>query len=231
MKYPLIILAFLTSCSLITEEVEVEKLVRDTVTVERFVDRYFQGIDTVEVIVQNQRVDTVTLTDTDTLIVEKIVFDTVYVVDSVFVIQYVDRVEHIHHYWDTLYIPLGWSTTSVGPYLGSVEEFYNLAYEYRWEFPGGDILVEQWTAAEFPPASRSSYSTQYFDQFILKIKEDLTPDEAYSAILRELAHWQLGKPYTKEPGQILNPDFPWTELKLSDSMEKKKPYLDILFKH
>lgn len=227
----IILLPFLAifGCNLFTEEIEVEKIIRDTVTVEKYIDRYFSGIDTVEIISEVLRVDTVTITNTDTVFITTVVYDTIYVIDSVFVVEYVDRIERIHVYHDTLYIPLGWSTTHIGPHEASVSEFYTLAVQYGWDFYGGDILIEPWLASEFPPASRSSYSTQYFDQFILKLIDRITPDEAYSAIMRELAHWQLNKPYSYNTNDIMSPDFDWTRLKLSDSDAKKKPFLDRLF--
>lgn len=253
-KLPLfLILAIFSfgSCELITEEIEIEKLIRDTIKIPEIDTIYIPG-DSVPVIIERIRIDSIpypvflydtvfvprveTRTETDTVylpgdtvyvdrIVNTIVYDTiintVYAYDTVHVVQ--------HHYADTMYIPLGWSTTSIGEYEGAVSEFYTKAAEYGWEPWGGDILIQPWTYDEAPPASRSSYSFFYFDQFILKIKDTLTPDEAYTPIFRELARWQLGKKYTNEPDDIMNPDFDWKRLKLSDSDAKKKPFLDRLF--
>lgn len=145
----------------------------------------------------------------------------VYVYDSVHVVQ--------HHYTDIMYIPLGWSTTAYREYQESAEEFYRRTVEYAWDVPGGDVLIEYWIHEEAPPASRSSYSFMYFDQLVIKIKDTLTPDQAYSAVMRELGRWQLGKKYTQDPDDFMNPDFEWDRCKLSSSEQVKKPFLDKLF--
>lgn len=251
------ILLFALGCDLITEEIEIERLIRDTIKIPEIDTVYIPGdsvpvfIDRIRIdsiaypvfvndtifvptIVRTVQVDTVylpgeTITDIDTVFIERIVETTVY--DTIINTVYVRDTIHVvqHHYADTMYIPLGWSTTSIGEYEGAVSEFYTKAAEYGWEPWGGDILIQPWTHDEAPPASRSSYSFFYFDQFILKIKDTLTPDEAFTPIFRELARWQLGKKYTNEPDDIMNPDFDWKRLKLSDSDAKKRPYLDRLF--
>lgn len=212
---------------------EVEKIIyKDTVKTV-FVDRLridsvaypVFGNDTVYVAKTIHSVDTVYLpSDTVYISTVETVYDTIinikYLYDTIHVVQ--------HHYHDTLYIPLGWSSTSIGEYQAIVEEFYTQAHAHGWQTPGGDMLIQPWMYDEAPPENRSSYSFWYFDQFILKIKDTLTPDEAYTAIFRELARWQLGKKYTQD-GTIMDPEFDPTVLVLSDSDAKKKPYLDKLF--
>lgn len=237
MKYSLLILVlFAFGCTETVVE-EVEKLIyRDsikTVFVDRIkIDSVSYPVfinDTLYVPKTISSIEYDTIIDVDTVYLEKVVEKIVY--DTIIEVQWLYDTIHVvqHHYHDTLYIPIGWSTTSVGEYQATVEEFYTEAFNRNLEFSGGDILIEAWRYDEAPPDTRSTYSFWYFDQFILKVRDDITADEAYSGIMRELARWQLGKKYTKEPNDLMNPDFQWTKLVLSDTKEKKKPYLDKLF--
>lgn len=216
----------LSSCTeTIYEELLITKT--DTVVIDKtdtlvltdtvFLDKMLLRVDTIKMNVVTTDVDTVFQVITDSVFIYTTLYETIFITE----------IRHIYH--DTLFIPIGWSTTSLGAYEPSVAEFYNLAIKYGRYAPGGDVIIEQWIAAEAPPASRSSYSFYYYDQFILKIKESLTPEEAYTSILREMAHWQLGKPYSTNPNEIMSPDFDWRRLKLSSTDAQKKPFLDKLF--
>lgn len=250
---PFLIL-FASGCDLITEEIEIEKLIYDTVylkgdsvPVPVFIDRvridsipypvFVNDTIFVPTIVRTIQVDTIylpgeTITDIDTVFVEKIVETTVYdtIVNTVYVHDTISVVSH--HYHDTLFVYPGFTTYWVPEQLQEiVSQFYADALAWGLLATGGEFIIEWWLQSEFPPASRSSYfyNPATNPQPVIKLKDTLTPDELYSPIYREMMHWQFGTPYSTDVNSIMSPDFSWTRLKYSDSDEKKKPYLDALF--
>ena len=247
MKIPLaflFLILVLGSCDLITEEIEVEKLIHDTV--------YIKGIDTV--FIDRLRIDSVaypvfvndtlfvptivrtveidTVIDVDTVYIERIVETIVYdtIINTVYVHDTIQVVSH--HYHDTLFVYPGFTTYWVPEQLQDiVSQFYADATRYGLNPTGGEFIIEWWLQSEFPPASRSSYfyNPATNPQPVIKLKDTLTPDELMTPIYRELMHWQFGTPYSTDANSIMNPEFDPQRLKMSSTDAEKKPYLDKLF--
>lgn len=231
---PLFIIAILTlGC---TEEVIklVKEIDVDTVYLPdpclclRYDTIILDRIDTVEirsVIVQH---DTLLQIVTDSVFVTKTVTITQH--DTIYVYQ--PDTLYIHVYHDTLVtFESGRALEQFDIYLDIAIEFHALSAQYGWNMGlGGNCIVEPWRADEAPPTNRYSYQYFVYDQFMIKLKESLTHDEAYTPLFREFARRALGKPYDPEgSGTIMSPDFNPKALKFSDSDTKKKPFLDQLF--
>lgn len=218
---PFLAIFALGSCDLITEEVEVEKIVEriKTVTKDSIVrDTVYLPGDSIPFPVYIDRI--VYVPDTsgtdEPHVCPK---DTIH--------------EHHHHFGDTLFVYPGFTSYWVPEQLQDiVTQFYNDAVGYGWEPAGGEFIIEWWLQSEFPPTDRSSYmynpATNYY-QPVIKLKDTLTPDELYTPIYREMMHWQFGTPYSTDTNSIMSPSFPPDRLKFSDSDAEKKVYLDRLF--
>lgn len=214
-------------------EEEVIKLItevqHDTITVEKFIDRAFVGTDTVEINSLITETDTILVAKIDSIFIYKTLSDTVYMPsDTVYIYDTITQV--LHHYTDTL---VGYVSRDIefipDEYREIVMEFYTLVNQYgttQTEFY--EQIIDYWTYQEAPPANRSSFSIIVHGQWVLKVRDDISPDEAYTPIMREMARILLGKQFTTDDN-IMNPSFDWKKIKLSDSDEVKKPYLDALF--
>jgi hypothetical protein len=229
MKSPLIFFLAVIILGSCTEEIFLEgETVHDTVTI--------------------IKKDTVTITETDTLYIEKTFWktdtveiqsvttevDTFFVatIDSVFIYETdtIYIVEHHYHYYDTMYIFPGRSVYFVPEeYQDIVNQFFEDAIDYGWSPVGGNLLIAPWTQDEAPPVSRSSFSYHIWSQDIIKLKETIDPEFCFTPLYRELARLQLGKPYSTNPNDIMNPDFDWNRLTLHS--EDRQEYLDVLFAH
>jgi len=201
----------------------------DTIVLER--------IDTVEMRTVIIDQDTLLRVKTDSIFVTKTVTITEH--DTVYVYQRDTLYLHIYH--DTLVtFESGRALEQFDIYLDIAIEFSRLAMEYGWDSNrdgwyygiGGNCIIEPWRADEAPPTNRSAYQYFVYDQWLVKLKESLTHDQAYTPLMREFARRQLGKPYDPEgSGTIMDPSLSPNILKFSDSDEKKRPFLDELFSH
>lgn len=236
MKAPLVIVLFLMILGSCTETIIVpEYIIKDSLIYVPgkdsivYQDRVLLRVDTVKVTTTIIDKDTVYIVDYDSIFVT--IKEYVYITKTDTVYQTVYDTVTYHHYNAVEYIFPGQTVYYVPQrYKKIVDQFPKDAARFgrQNDLIGGDLLIEPWTDDEAPPDNRSSFSYMVWSQFILKLKESLQPDSCYTPIYRELARWQLNKPYTKDT-TIMNPAFSPLKLKMSDSQVKKDKYLKILF--
>jgi hypothetical protein len=193
----------------------------DTLKVERFIDRTFNGTDTVT-ITQVIEVPTPTRVQ-DTIIVN--VNDTIYVdrIDTVMVdrIVYVDRIDSVFIdrivyltdtiaitqtiHFDTLFIQPGRGYHSVPVELEKiVTAFYEDAAGYGL-YPYGGLLA---ITIEDIDAVLPAYSYRTYGQLNIVINKRLTVDQMMLPIYRELSRWQLDKEYSLDQNSVLYQFYP-----------------------
>lgn len=190
---------------------DVEKLIRDTVKVKEFVDRYYAGTDTVT-ITQVVEVPVPTRSQSDTVI--QYVYDTVYLqrVDTVWITTTTTNYDTIvvreKTYGDTL-IQYLWPRGAFGfpmelepQYVGFFEEVDRRGITYQGS--GSAFLIQ------FKSMDRSlqAYSFDYGGQILIAISDKLTVDQCYVPLFRELSRVFLKNEYSADPDSPMNPFWP-----------------------
>lgn len=215
-----VLILFAMGC---TEEViKIQKeIVRDTVTIERFTDRYFTGVDTItiETVVE---IPTPTRSEADTVI--QFVYDTIYQIriDSIFITRTV--VEHDTvmirdtYYGDTLMITVGRAVFQWPRELEDmVNQFYIDAQAHGLNPPGYPMLIEY---SEMDPILQAYSFTAYYQRFI-KLNTTLTVDESYIPLMREMARLYLGKVYSDDPESVMHYRYPSDKIRWSNRAQYK----------
>lgn len=215
-----VLLLFALGCTE-TEYIEVEKLIRDTVKVQQFVDRYFTGTDTVEIPVIME-VPTPTRNQTDTVV--QYVYDTIYQIriDSIFVTKTITTIDTVvireRWYGDTLMVTVGRAVFQIPRELEKmVDQFYLDAQFYGLNPPGYPMLIEY---SEMDPVLQAYSFTAYYQRFV-KLNPSLTTDESYVPLMREMARLYLGKFYSNDPNSVMNPFYPSDKIRWSNRNEFK----------
>lgn len=206
----------------------------DTLKVEQFIDRYFQGTDTVtitqviEVPVPTRTQDTVIMNVNDTIYIDRV--DTLYQerivyvdrIDSVFIERIVyltdtiaiTQVVHV----DTLYIYPARGVYSVPRELQPiVDAFYQDAFDRGFNAYGGHISI----TVEPIDDVLQAYSYRTYGQVNLVINSNHTTDESLLPIYRELARWQLKKEYSQDPSHPMFPFFASNVVRYSNRAQHK----------
>lgn len=194
-----------------TEFIEVEKYIHktDTVRLTEFVDRYFAGTDTVT-ITQIVEVPTPVRGEVDSVIIIETRIDTIYLqrIDTVWRTQVVIERDTVvireYTYGDTLFVWGGRDTYSVpSEVMPILSEFYQEAGLRGYEAIGGEVIIEIVPMDDVLQAQSFEFNTQV----VIRINDNLSADERWLPLMRELARWQIGKEYSQTPGDYL---FPFT---------------------
>lgn len=224
-----------------------KEIIRDTVYLEKekFIDRVFVETDTVVIAVPIEvpvptrtQIDSVVIVEHDTVHITVTRVDTVYQkqivyvdrVDSVFTETIVYRTDTIAmrevSYGDTLYIYGGRGVYQVYPELQPmVTNFYQEA-QARGYAPNGGLLIIYWGDID---TVLQAYSYENGSQIII-LNSNLTTDQAYIPIVREMARWQLNKEYRKELDHPLNPFFEGIQQVRWSNRAEHKAVIDQIFK-
>lgn len=201
----------------------------DTVKIEKFIDRYFSNTDTVEIPVTIEvpvptRVqDTIIMNVNDTIYIDRV--DTVYQerivyvqrVDSIFVTRTVYLTDTVvirtQSFGDTLYISSGRDYYSVPPEIQPiVSQFFIDAQAYGHNPNGGEMLIE---VVEMDDVIQA-YGFEVYGQVFIRVNSNLTNDERYLPVTRELARLQLGKEYSQDETKLMFPFFPANKIRWSN---------------
>jgi hypothetical protein len=203
--------AFMSSC---TEEViRIEKeYIHKTDTVDRFIDRYFAGVDTVEIPVvvdvpvqsRDQQDSIITIVEHDTIWMTRV--DTVWITTTT--TNYDTIMVRERTYGDTLiqYIfqrgAFGLPTELEEQYGEFFAEVDRRGISYSGS--GSALLIA------YKPMDQhlQAYSFDYGNQIGLFINDRLTVDESYAALWRELSRIFLKNEYSPDPNSIMHPFYP-----------------------
>lgn len=223
------LLPFFTACVLIVlgacddKLVEIEKIVHDTITVEKFVDRYYVGMDTVTIPVYID-VPTPTRTETDTVFITEIIRDTIYAqrIDSVWITQTVYLTDTIvvreTIYKDTLFQYGIYNTYNVDPEVQPmVTEFYQQAFAHGKSPNGGEMILE---VVDMDPVLQA-YSFDFYGQAVIRVNSNLTKDERMLPVWREMSRMTLGNTYSQDPESLLYPFYPANKIRWSNRAQFK----------
>lgn len=218
-----------------------KEYIRDTIYLEKekFIDRVFVETDTIEIPVTIEvdvptRVqdtiivnvsDTIYIDRVDTIKVEKIVY--VPRVDSVFIetIVYLRDTIMVRDfvYGDTLYISSGRDYYSVPEEIQPfVSQFFIDAQAYGHNPNGGEMLIE---VVEMDDVIQA-YGFEVYGQVFIRVNANLTNDERYLPVTRELARLQLGKEYSQDPESVLYPFFNASIIRWSNRNAHKEKLKD-----
>jgi hypothetical protein len=210
----------LGSCTEI-EYRDVEKLIRDTVKVKEFVDRYYAGTDTVT-ITQVIEVPIPARSQADTVV--QYVYDTIYLerIDTLWITKTV--VEHTTDtimvreisYGDTL-VQYLWPRGAYGLpmelepiYTGFFEEVERRNISYQGS---GSAFMIQWKSMD---SALQAYSFDYGGQICILINDRLTVDQSFAALWRELSRVFLKNEYSTDPNNIMFPFYPTDKVRWSN---------------
>jgi len=217
------LLFFLGSC---TETIEIEKLIYDTVYLDK-VQKVAESVvvikdttvirDTVKVNVAIHNTDTVYQVVTrDSVIIKEV---QVIERDTVILIQHDTVTQTVHDtvtvydrtvvYFDTLYMPGYTRPTWDVPLdlMPHLEEFYSEA-QARGINPGSGMLIIQYTD-NLPGEGwvSSSFQMNENDQWVIFLDQRLPAELHRASILRELGRLSLNKKYTTDTAKIMCPLF------------------------
>jgi hypothetical protein len=226
---PIFVALTLLALGACEEIVEVEKIViqRDTVKVKEYVDRVFLRVDTVSEPV-NVPVPTLAQGDptviyrdsiiyvdrVDSVFVERIVYvtNTIVETDTVVVRQY--------SYGEVLVIYGGRTTYQVPAEIQPLlTEFYIQAREHGFAPPGGLMTIE---VQDFD-AVLQAYSHHAYGPTII-LNGNLTNDERWLPLFRELARQQLGKEYSQNPDDYMYPFKNANSIRVSSPRSEKDKF-------
>lgn len=82
------------------------------------------------------------------------------------------------------------------------------------------LMPSGWTSFKLPP---------HLEHWLIMVSGDISYDEMYTPIIREMAVRWLELPYSDDPNDIMYPFFDVKKLKYSSSPALKKQYLDKMF--
>lgn len=188
----------------------------DTLKIEKFIDRYFVGTDTVTI---TQVVEVPVPTRQQDSIVYVTKLDTIYIerVDSVFVTETITEIDTV---FLTRYLPgdtLWLQSTRLVHYFPSevihiVQEFYvdaeahgrtaNVVY-IDMRFKKMDAVLQ-------------AMSYQVDDQWHIYLNDNLSFDEMYLPVYREMARIQFGKEYSQDPESVMYPFYDNNKIRWSN---------------
>ena len=223
---PLIILAlFFLGC---TETIEIEKLVRDTVWLQR--PSLAPTFITIRDTVTETKTDTVeiqtVITKTDTLLLvvtrdsivyqiqekEVATYDTIIIVerdtifqtlyDTVTVVEYQQRVVYL----DYQYLFPGQSVTFIPdglmPYY---QQFIQEAQSRGINLEGGDVIFSYVDPKDLPGEGWHSNYVQISGwQNVIQISSALIAEKSKACVFREMSRWQLKKQYSLDVNKIMS---------------------------
>jgi hypothetical protein len=214
----ILILPMLALFALGCEEiVEVEKIViqKDTVKLQTFVDRYFAGVDStkipivVETPVPSREAKDSIIIQKDTVWAVRV--DTLWRVETVTI--YDTLVKVVYQYGDTLIVYGGRDTYSVPEEVRPIlAEFYQDAALRGHNPNGGEVIIEVVPMDAVLQAQSFEFNTQV----VIRINDNLTEDERFLPLYRELSRWQLGKEYSQDPESVLFPFYPANVIRWSN---------------
>lgn len=193
-------------------EIEKEVLKRDTVT--KFVDRYYAGLDTVEIEVlvptpTRAESDTVFITQVDTIWIQRI--DTLWITKTETKTVYDTIWER--HYGDTLVLWTGGSYKMIPEELQPMSWwFFDEANSRKLNPPGGLLVM---TVKDLG-AVQQAYSHDVDNFHIIVLNSRQTWDEMFLPLMRELAIWQLGKDFSYDPTSVFYPLYPTNQIRWSN---------------
>lgn len=241
------------------EQIEMEKLVYDTVYVDRPIRSLvttsktdtvvIRDTVTVTVVQHDTLINNVYHTDTliqvvtkDSLIIKEVTktvteYDTITIVNNVVdTVILRDTVEIVKIQQRVVYLAVEYVFPGRSIFyipddlLPIYNQFVADATSRGKNLPGGNVIVQYVTDDELIGDGWSSYGAEMSGfQYVIYLSETLTQDLAYSAMYRELTRWQLKKKYSNDINRIICPLFDPERLKYSDSDAKKLPYLNQLF--
>lgn len=204
-------------------DIEKEVLKHDTVT--KFVDRVFQGIDTVEIPVVievptpvRDQNDTVFITKTDTVWAQRIdsvwITKTVYLTDTVVVREVV--------YKDTLILWYARDRFSIDPAVMPIfNQFFADASAHGFTPQGGKVIVE---IVHLKDRVLQAQSFEFNSQYVIRLNDTMTADERWLPLMRELARWQLGKEYSQNPTKLMFPFTNANTIRMSSTKAEKEKF-------
>ena len=222
-----LILIGLGSC---TETIEIEKLVRDTVWLQRpsLAPSFITLYDTIETV----RTDTVeiqtVITKTDTLLLvvtrdsivyqiqekEVTTYDTIIIVerdtifqtlyDTITLTEYETRIVYLNT--EYIYIFPGQDAFYIPePFMPHYLSFIAEANARNKQLPGGSVVLTQVDPSELTGEGWVSESWEIAGfQWIIRLSNELTVEESKAAIFREMGRWQLKKQYSKDVNKIMS---------------------------
>ncbi len=202
----------------------VEEIVKvDTLRIVEYKDRVLLKVDTVETITEVPIGDTV------------FVQVPIYIVDSVFI----ENEKYVHYYHDTLYWYVGHVGWTVHPEVQPiVTEFYEectrrrVTYENTPTFVGGVLTIDYWYSHYSPmPSGWTSFTLPpNYHGWVIMVSGDLSYNQMWASITREMAVRQLGKSYSTDPQNIMSPLFSPNVITQESSTAAKRKYYDQIFK-
>jgi hypothetical protein len=217
-----------------TEYVELEKIViqRDTVKVKEYVDRVFLRVDTVSVPV-NVPVPTLVQGEPTVIYRDSIIY--VDRVDSVFV----ERIVHVTNtivehdtvvvreitYGEVLVVYGGRTTYQVQAELQPMVTDFFIQAQARGYAPAGGLMT---VMVENIDKVLQAYSHHAMGLTIV-VNGNLTIDQMYIPVMRELARQQLGKEYSKDPSSPMYPFFAGVQDVRYSNRDKHKAVIDKIF--
>lgn len=168
-------------------------------------------------------------TDLDICVVET---DTFYIVtiDSVFIYEADTVFKVTQTFRDTFpYFPTRTVYFVPAEVQPIVNAFYAECQARGILVSGGNLFVTLWPDDDFPPSNRSSrtFTVWAHGQWVIEVVSWVDYPHYFTPIFRELAHIQLGKPYTNDPDNIMNPAF--DPFKLTLQSPEAQYYIDKLF--
>lgn len=154
----------------------------------------------------------------------------VYIIDSVFI----EDTKYIHHYQDTLYFMyFDRPGSRIDPELRPiVREFYEETIRRGFIGLGEEQLTIDYWFERYTPLSPgwTSFTLPHsLEPLYIMVTGDISYDEMYTPIIREIALRQLELPYSDDPDDIMHPLFDVKKLKYSSPLSLKKVYFDKMF--
>lgn len=213
-------------------------VIRDTVTVTIVQhDTIINNIHTVDTVFQVVTKDSLIIKVVekevfirDTIVVTNTVKETITLTDTVTVVEYETRVVYLNT--EYVYIFPGNSTTFIPEPLRAIHQsFFDECQKRNKQLPGGDLVISYVAPGELPGDGWNSYSELMAgSQWVIYVNDQLTVEQTYTLLYRELGRIQLAKKYSQDPNKIMSPIFDPSKLRSTDSDAKKAPYLTELFR-
>lgn len=166
----------------------------------------------------------------DTVVVTNTVKETITLTDTITVVEYETRVVYLNT--EYVYIFPGQSVTYIPePLIEIHKSFFDECSKRNKPTPGGDLVISYIAPGDIPGDGWNSYSELMAgSQWVIYVNNQLTVEQTYTLLYRELGRIQLGKKYSQDPNKIMSPIFDPAKLRSTDTDAKKAPYLSELFK-
>jgi len=191
------LLSVKTDTIVIRDTVKVEVVIHEMDTVFQVITRDSVIIKEVEKIVNHydtiviHDLDTVVITLTDTVFVEKIVYDRTVL------------------YLDTLYVTYDmWPTTSMPEEIAPLyADFNEIAFNHGKPPLSGHIIIQYVQQSELPGESWNSNSFKFANNHIIYLNVNLPTEQQRAGMYRELNHLNYGKQYSNDVNKVMSPIF------------------------